>query len=193
MFIKNSDKKIIQALNFFATKEGGSINRMKAIKLIWLSDRSHLRKYGRPILSDKYYAIKFGPIPSKAKTLSEANPLVDDAVITYRDHFIEPLGRYSIKSAFKPELNVFSQSDIEAMEKVYDIFGSYDKFQLSELSHKFPEWKRFEKHFKSKTNRKTIDYSDFFNDTPESSEFFKESNELLNLSKEVFEEGCIIN
>lgn len=193
MTIKNSDKKAIQALNFFAAKEGGKINRMKAIKLIWLSDRAHLRKFGRTILSDRYYAIKFGPIPSKAKTLSESNPPVEDYIIEYRDKYVEPLGRYTIQSKSKPELNVFSETDIEAMEAIYKTFGDKDKFQLSDLSHNFPEWKRFEKHFKVSSSRRDIDYSDFFNDTPESSKFFKESDELLKLSKEVYEEGCVIN
>jgi len=43
-------KKAVQTLAYFAQKEGGVINKMKAFKLIWLSDRLHLRKYGRPIL-----------------------------------------------------------------------------------------------------------------------------------------------
>lgn len=193
MLIKNSEKKAIQALNFFATKEGGSINRMKAIKLIWLSDRAHLRKYGRPILSDKYYALEYGPIPSKAKTLSESSEYIDPIVIPYRDTYMEPQGKHFIKSKSSPVLNVFSESDIKIMEEIYSVFGKYDKFQLSELSHKFPEWKRFEKHFKDKRSRKTIQIKDFFTDTKESLKYYKESKELLNLSKEVFEEGCIIN
>jgi uncharacterized phage-associated protein len=45
-------KKAIQTLAYFAQKEGGVINKMKVFKLIWLSDRLHLRKYGRPILND---------------------------------------------------------------------------------------------------------------------------------------------
>lgn len=193
MQIKNSDKKAIQALNFFATKEGGEINRMKAIKLIWLSDRAHLRKYGRTILSDKYYALSYGPIPSKAKTLSEANDFNDPSVIPYRDSFIEPKGEHFFISKQIPDLNVFSDSDIKIMEKIYVLFGDRDEFQLSELSHKFPEWKRFEKHFKENGSRRTIQIEDFFTDTKESAKYYKESQELLNLSKEVFEEGCFIN
>jgi uncharacterized phage-associated protein len=194
MTIKNSDKKAIQALNFFASKSGGKINRMKAIKLIWLSDRAHLRRFGRPILSDKYYAIKLGPIPSKTKNFSEADGLMTDEVKTYRDSFIEPLGKYDVKSLAAPDINVFSQTDIETMEKIFAIFGHYDKYRLSNLSHKFPEWKKYEDYFKvNDTGRKRMSYDDFFKDTPESAEYFNEPEELLSLAKEVFEEGCSIS
>ena len=194
MLIKNSDKKAIQALNFFASKAGGKINRMKAIKLIWLSDRAHLRKYGRPILSDKYYAIKLGPIPSKTKNFSEAEGLMSDEVKTYRNNNIEPVGQNEFKSLAAPDMNVFSQSDIETMEKIFATFGHYDKYRLSNLSHKFPEWKKYENFLKvNVTGRKRMSFDDFFKDTPESSEYFTESEELLNLSKEVFEDGCTIS
>jgi|ERR1035437_277430 uncharacterized phage-associated protein len=193
MLIKTTDKKAIQALNFFAAKAGGKINRMKAIKLIWLSDRAHLRRYGRPILSDKYYAVKLGPIPSKTKNFSEAEGLMTEEVKAYRDNYIEPIGQYEFKSVSSPELNVFSQSDIDTMEKIFISFGTYDKYRLSNLSHKYPEWKKFEEYFKlNKSGRRRMAFSDFFEDTPESSQYFNESSELLKLSKELFEEGCSI-
>ena len=193
MLIKTTDKKAIQALNFFAAKGGGKINRMKAIKLIWLSDRAHLRRYGRPILSDKYYAIKLGPILSKTKNFSEAKGLLSEEVKAYRDIYIEPIGQYEFKSLDAPDMNVFSQSDIETMEKIFSMFGHYDKYRLSNLSHKFPEWKKFEDYLKvNVTGRRRMSFDDFFEDTAESLEYFTEPEELLKLSKEVFEEGCSV-
>lgn len=193
MSIKNSDKKAIQALNFFATKEGGKINRMKAFKLIWLSDRAHLRRYGRPILSDKYYAMKFGPVPSKTKNFSETEGIMSEDVKEYRDSFIESFGKYEIKSIGNLESSVFSKSDIDIMESIYASFGPKKEFKLSELSHEFPEWKKFEDFLKrNESARRRMNFADFFTDTPESSRYFDEPEELLKLSKEVFEEGCSI-
>lgn len=34
------------------------------MKLLWLSDRVHLNKYGRLILKDNYKALPHGPVPS---------------------------------------------------------------------------------------------------------------------------------
>lgn len=83
-------RKAVQALNFFAVKEGGTIDKMKVIKLIWFSDRAHLRQYGRPILMDRYLAMKYGPVPSKTKDLSGFdNSFLDENERNYRDTYIK--------------------------------------------------------------------------------------------------------
>lgn len=51
-----SHRKATQALNFFARKAPGhSINKMKALKLVYFADRYHLRKYGRPVVGDNIW------------------------------------------------------------------------------------------------------------------------------------------
>lgn len=63
-------KKATQALNFFALKEGGTINKMKALKLIYFAERYHLRKYGRPVTNDDYWAMGLGTVPSGSRDIS---------------------------------------------------------------------------------------------------------------------------
>jgi uncharacterized phage-associated protein len=53
-------EKCTQALNFFAQKAGGQINKMKALKLIFFADRYHVRKYGRLLTNDNYMAMEHG-------------------------------------------------------------------------------------------------------------------------------------
>ena len=53
-------KKATQALAYFAEKSGGTINRLKGLKLIYFADRYHLRKYGRLITNDTYFAMDNG-------------------------------------------------------------------------------------------------------------------------------------
>ena len=64
-----SHRKATQALNFFAQRAGGSINKMKALKLVYFADRYHLRKYGRPVVGDEYLAMNYGPVASGTKDL----------------------------------------------------------------------------------------------------------------------------
>lgn len=185
-------KKAIQALNVLAIKEGGSINKMKAIKLIWLADRLHLRKYGRPIISDNYYAMKFGPVPSHTKNIIDKNEdYTSDEELIYRDIYIEkdPNCKHSFISKNKPELSVFSKTDIEAILKVYDEFGEKNQFDLSTLSHHFPEWKKSEgKILDGICSRADMNYNDFFDNTDINIELFDQSEKLLNVSKELFTE-----
>lgn len=186
-------KKAVQTLAYFAQKEGGVINKMKAFKLIWLSDRLHLRKYGRPILNDVYFALPKGPIPSSTKDLADNSDYLADSERELREQVLENAGRYFIKTKTDVQKNVFSESDLEVMSLVYDNFGNLDELSLSELSHEYPEWKKFEKSLQvGHSSRFEMNYQDFFEDNQASHPLFKQDEELLELNKEVFLENQII-
>jgi uncharacterized phage-associated protein len=186
-------KKAVQTLAYFAQKEGGVINKMKAFKLIWLSDRLHLRKYGRPILNDVYFALPKGPIPSSTKDLADNSDYLADSERELREQVLENAGRYTIKAKTEVQKNVFSESDLEVMSLVYDNFGNLDEFTLSELSHEYPEWKKFEKSLQvGHSSRFEMNYQDFFDNNENSHILFKQDEELLELNKEVFLENQII-
>jgi len=186
-------KKAVQTLAYFAQKEGGVINKMKAFKLIWLSDRLHLRKYGRPILNDVYFALPKGPIPSSTKDLADNSDYLADSERELREQVLEDAGRYTIKSKIEVQKNVFSESDLEVMSLVYANFGNLDEFTLSELSHEYPEWKKFEKSLQvGNSSRFEMNYQDFFENNENSHLLFEQDEELLELNKEVFLENQII-
>jgi uncharacterized phage-associated protein len=137
-------KKSVQAINYFARKKDGEINKMKAIKLIYFADRYHLRKYGRPVIGDDYWAMKLGPVASH--TLDTANLSTDSLekdCFQYAKTFLaHPKGddKQGIISKEKVDLGVFSQTDIEALETAFKEFGDKDQFELAETSHIYPEW-----------------------------------------------------
>jgi len=163
--LKFDHKKTTQALNYFAQKEGGQINRMKAIKLVFLADRYHLRKFGRPITNDEYFAMKLGPVGSGTKDI--ANFVTDGQEEEYSASFIEQVGKYEYKSITPVDNNVFSKSDNGALEFAYRVFGGYAPFTLAEeITHKYPEWKKHEEAIKAGASRITMDYVDFLEDLP---------------------------
>ena len=81
----------------------------------------------------------------------------------------------------------FSDSDQEALDKVWESFGCMDAKRLSALSHKFPEWTFYRDLLKDKDQKNSyrVDLNHFFEDCPES-EFFNESKELLALTQELY-------
>ncbi|MEM6724471.1 MAG: Panacea domain-containing protein [Bacteroidota bacterium] len=184
-------KKSVQALNYFAIKEGGKINKMKALKLIWLSDRLHLRRYGRPILNDTYFALTYGPIASNTKDLVEATDFLSDQEQSYRATFISTHSQYYYESINNYDEKVFSKTDREIMEIVYQSFGKLNLFQLSEESHKYPEWKKFENSLQSgNSSRFAMSYKDFFSNYKENEhKIFRDSQESLEISKNIFLEN----
>ncbi len=186
-------RKAIQILTFFAHKEGGVINNMKAYKLIWLSDRSHLRNFGRTILNDTYFAFKNGPVPSNTRDIIKGKGLPDNEQ-QRRDIFLETVGDYDFKAKNEIDKIVFSETDLSIMENIYQNFGDKTPFQLSDISHFYPEWKKFENSLKNtNSSRFEMDYNDFFdNPTQNNHIIFTENPEILALTKDIFAENTII-
>ncbi len=133
-------RKTIQSLNYFALKAGGQINKMKALKLIYFADRYHVRKYGRLTSTDNYVAMRYGPVPSTAKDIAESNEFLDKSIIRYSIEYIKSIDNLSFTSKRKLDKNVFSESDLEALQFAWNTFGHLNQFELAELTHEYPDW-----------------------------------------------------
>lgn len=160
-------RKATQALNFFAHKNNGTISKYKALKLIFFADRFHLRKYGRPMTGDEYYAMQKGPVPSGTKDLAEmADDYRNDVVIAYAGQFISPLlPSKSLKSIKDIDFNELSVSDKDALEFAWINFGKFDDKTIVEKTHEYPEWKKHESALQT-GRRVRMDYQDFLIDPP---------------------------
>src|ERR1700722_8229553 len=157
---------------------------MKAIKLIWLSDRLHLRTYGRMITGDSYFALPYGPVPSSTRDILEKSSFLSEEEAEYSSQFLVTGSGKSYSSKGDPNMRVFSETDISVLEDVINAYGKYDQFELSDLSHEFPEWKKWEKALKQKMGtRFNIDVEDFFKDPIEQKPLFKEDLDNLQLVK----------
>ena len=158
-------KKATQALNYLAKKLGGNINKMQAIKLIYFADRYHLRKYGRPVTNDEFVAMGYGPVGSKTKDIAENTPFLDKIEIEYSKRYIKNQGQYNIQSINEVDMDVFSDSDTEALDFAINNLGKFNQFDLAKISHAYPEWKKFKKELESgRGSAFSMNYEDFFKD-----------------------------
>lgn len=159
-------KKATQALNHLALKRHGKINKLKALKLIHLADRYHLRKYGRLVTNDIYFAMNYGPVPSGVKDIAEGSEFLGDKEQEYSSQYITVIDQYTLESVNPVDGSVFSDSDIEALDFAWEKFGHLNQFNLAKLTHKYPEWKRHKEALKV-DSRIQIFLEDFLKD-PES-------------------------
>ena len=167
MTLSFSYRKTTQALNYLARQAGGRINKMKALKLVYFADRYHLRRYGRPITNDEYFAMNFGPVASATKDLAEGSDFRPDVEKQYASQYLDAVSRYEYSSLAAVEEKVFSQSDLEALEFAWTEFKEFDQFQLAELTHAYPEWKRHEAALAGGVNsRVRMHFDDFLEDAP---------------------------
>lgn len=181
-------KKAAQALNYFAQKSGGQIEKLKALKLIYFADRYHLRKYGRLITNDIYFAMKLGPVASSTKDIIENSEFLDDAEKEYAQQHLKLISPYMLQSENPVDSEVFSDSDIEALNFAWDNFGHIEKYYLSKLTHSYPEWKRNELNLELNP-RIEMRLLDFLDDPDEDIEkcFALSSQERENLKEQIEE------
>lgn len=188
-------RKIIQVLNYLAWKQPDhTLDNMKAYKLMWLADRYHLRQYGRTITGDEYHALPYGVVPSDAKCLLEGVKTKLPNASDMMHEYIDVLPGHTFRAKKDCEMKVFSESDIEALDLILQHFNILTPLELSDLSHRFPEWKHYEPFLKdqNKKNGYKIDMNLFFENKNEYSGLFVDSPELLNLTKDIYRQykGC---
>jgi uncharacterized phage-associated protein len=158
-------KKATQSINFLAIKSHGEIDKIKVVKLIYFADRFHLRKYGRPITNDEYWAMGWGPVNSNVLDIADMSRFLGEMEREYACQYIESSGLNIIKSIREVDTKVFSQTDIEALSWAWGTFGHHDGFALADLSHHYPEWEKFKDIIESKSQtRVRMNYEDFFED-----------------------------
>lgn len=182
-------EKAIELIKYFTNKNGGQIDKVKLLKLIYLAERYQIRRMGMEITGGKYYAMTFGPVNSEVKDIVESNEvitLVDKETQTYR-----------LEDCFS-EYKHLSGRELKTLEIIWNQFGSLRAFELVDITHAYPEWKKFESLFNSKKDRFDMSYLDFFDNPDEnglsilrikgfSEDPFSESEDVLNYSKSCLE------
>jgi uncharacterized phage-associated protein len=157
-------KKATQSLNFLARQAGGRIDMLKALKLVYFADRFHLRKYGRMVTNDEYWAMDYGPVPSNTKDIVQFSSFLGAQEKAYADIYLKPADEhhyYESKGAV--DESVLSATDLEALEFAWRTFGQ--QAGLVDLTHMYPEWKRHESALQAKqVSRVRMPYEDFLED-----------------------------
>ena len=185
---------ILQALYYIGKKIDRPVDKITALKIVYFADRYHLRKYARMITDDKYYAMEFGPVASFTKDLLVQNDFTcSEKDKKYIKSFININKDQYTPVSKELDLDMLSESEIEALdfaiEKIFRSYCKENQRNMKDLTHQYPEWKKFEKIIESgEAKRVDIDIRDFF-DNPEDLDddpFKVTPDKLVKLSKELF-------
>lgn len=181
-------RKIIQALAYVASKQPDKhIANIKAFKLLWLADRYHMRQYGRTVTGDTYFAMPKGVVPSDAKNILDGKATILKASECPLGNVLET-GHGSYTLVGEPNMKVFSKTDRDALDKVLALYNGMSANELSQLSHKFPEWKEYEPRLKDsdEKNSHKIDMKLFFVNYDDGKGLFTDDKELLSLTENIY-------
>lgn len=174
-------EKLVHALAYFASRGIRDLTRMKAAKLLFHADKYHLLKYGRPVLGDQYVCMEYGPVPSASlNVMNDALAADPDFPPMSKHRFDEYVtihrlfrGKNPIFAARRdPDLDVFSESDLEAFDYALKTHGKKTAAELSEESHEEPCWKIANEH-RPPGSRVMMDYRLFFEGHPEAADVLR--------------------
>ncbi len=108
----------------------------KVFKIIYFADQKHLTRYGRPIIGDTYIAMRDGPVPSRIYDIVKS--VRGDSVfwncMDFSQYFNIESDRYIFPKT-KPDLDEFSESDLECLNESFDENKSLGFGQLKIKSH----------------------------------------------------------
>lgn len=135
--------KIREAILFVIIKAASldkQVTRYDIVKTIFLADRAHLNKYGRPITFDNYVAMKHGPVPSFCYDALKGDKSALDkcggALWSMQEHrdtqnvyflYNEPKRQY--------DENILSESDVEELSDALVVVKALGFGQIRKLTH----------------------------------------------------------
>ena len=134
------DRKAGQVAAFFVDAEGGRMDVIKLVKLIYLADREFMNRYGLPITFDRMVSMPHGPVNSQ--TYECIKGAVDCAgweewIADREDHAV--LVR---KSVSRDALDELSDAEIETLQAVWQRFGTMKKWEIRDWTHdNCAEWR----------------------------------------------------
>jgi len=125
----NTQKAVEVVLWVIKRGESGVYNVMK---ILYAAEKYHLNTYGRPITGDKYVAMQYGTVPS---WIYDATKLREPSL-----GFIRIENTLTAKR--EPDLNYFSESDIEALEKGFLEYAGKSFSEVLKMNHEETAWKK---------------------------------------------------
>jgi uncharacterized phage-associated protein len=160
-------EKSLAALVYLASKNLPELDKYKACKLIFLSDKYHLVRFGRPITGDTYFAVPYGPIPSQL--LDRINALERNADPELQ-RLLEQDTRYTnphFHSRAEANFSALSQSDIIALDRMAELFGQKNFSELKSITHSMPAYSKPWESRPEGSKRALMSFEDFFEEDGE--------------------------
>lgn len=128
--------KSVQTVAYFVRKAGGSAEKLKLIKLVYLAERISLEKRGKPMNFDAYFSLPHGPVASSALNGMDHNfpePAWDVLRLASNKKDVTIVGEVSEDH--------LSRADIRILDDTWDKFGGMTASQIRNWTHQHcPEY-----------------------------------------------------
>lgn len=137
MFTFKFDKALQAAAHLLRREPTHTMNYMRLVKVLYIADRESLRQTGQPITGDRVAAMERGPVLSDVFDLIKGTHLRSPEWA----EFIQK-HEYDVRLAREPGNAHLSRFEIDLLEQIAEEHRSHDEWELSEITHSFPEWQK---------------------------------------------------
>ena len=140
--LPDSDKFAELVLFFFSHLD--NLFKVKLLKLLFYCDFQHYRLTAHAITGQRYRAIQHGPVPQEyGQRLQE---MVQEGLLTasFHESMVHSADNSPVlvyKATRKAKLEVFTDSERQVIEQVYQKLGKKSRAELESLSHTERAWK----------------------------------------------------
>jgi uncharacterized phage-associated protein len=111
-------------------------SRLRILKILYLSDRKALSDFGRPITGDQPFAMKNGPVLTSIYNLIKGEHPKSPEWSKFIGN-----QNYSIFLIQDPGISELSRYEIRKLNEVWNEYIDQDDYDISEMTHEFPEWR----------------------------------------------------
>jgi uncharacterized phage-associated protein len=137
MHLRFNFKRTLQASAYLLRLDGKRMSYLRLLKMLYIADREWLAETGESITGDRAYAMKFGPVLTSVYELIKGN----GSKAGVWDDFIHTEG-YAVNLVADPGRGELSKGIVQKLSEITERDRNLDEFELSELTHGFPEWAR---------------------------------------------------
>lgn len=133
-------RKSIAAAGFLCSLNGGRLNVLHLIKMLYAADRTALLKWHRTITGDKFVSMQHGPVLSRIYDLIRGTAQGPDMAawaILFNPRYANTV---SLKA--QPDLGPLSERELDLLRESFAKFAHVPVGKLIDFLHNvLPEWK----------------------------------------------------
>lgn len=137
-------QKLIEVVLYILSKTKVS-DYYHVFKIIYFAHIAHLAKYGVPLVTDSFYALRDGPVPSILYDCIKKGLRSDPELVSMLEASISKGtgddNYYTLKAKRKPDESYLSQADIDVLDSSIAENAHLSYAELREKSHG-NEWER---------------------------------------------------
>ena len=160
---KLKPEKLVETILYLA-RQGLELDQYKLVKLLYLADRDHFRRFRRPISFDRYVAMQYGPVASYALRLIKGGKVtgIDRSDLPFEFKKLDKL-IFIERPKRDIKRDLFSKSDLMVLDQTVATYGAMGFHALYRLTHDHYAYDRA--WSARKTDADEMRFEDFLDET----------------------------